>query len=349
MCFVGVHIMLDNTLIMCYTAYRHFASGGIAAMAVYTFIGHGSIYDLDIRERLKKAVFSAVRKNDVVEFVPGGNGDFYSWSLAAALEAKHRYPKKAITTAAPEAIAGTFPVCAIDCVIIQQSPMGAKVQATVRQTVKASDVVISYCYDGVSKADSELRRYALAQGKKLIDITSPDTAAQLALADGNRTAIKAMRVRVQSNKPCAIFALGPATSDRVNLFGETVDFIMSAYGVEHFLIAAEYIGSAFAQELRHRKAHITAVAHYNAANGAPPELRARYCHLCQDFINVATEAKGPRTKALASIRWMLGSADFAICRLAGSPIELTLRRCMADTKGVAVFDMGRMPSNGQVF
>ena len=349
MCFVGVHIMLDNTLIMCYTAYRHFASGGIAAMAVYTFIGHGSIYDLDIRERLKKAVFSAVRKNDVVEFILGGNGDFYSWSIAAALEAKHRYPKKAFTIAAPEAIAGTFPACAIDRVIIQQSPMGAKVQATVRQTVKASDVVISYCYDGVSKADSGLRGYALAQGKKLIDITSPDTAAQLALADGNRAAIKAMRVRVQSNKPCAIFALGPATSDRVNLFGETVDFIMSAYGVEHFLIAAEYIGSVFAQELRRREAHITAVTHYNVADSALPEFRARYRPLCQDFLNVVTEAKGQRAKALASARWMLEASGFAICRLTGSPIEMTLRRCVADTRGVAVFDMGRMPSNGQGF
>ena len=269
------------------------------------------------------------------------------WSLAAALEAKHRYPKKAITTAAPEAIAGTFPVCAIDCVIIQQSPMGAKVKATVRQIVKASDVVISDCYDGVSKADSELRRYALA--KKLIDITSPDTAAQLALADGNRAAIKAMRVRAQSNKPCAIFALGPATSDRVNLFGETVDFIMSAYGVQHFLIAAEYVGSAFVQELRRREAHITAVTHYNIADGTLPEFRARYRPLCQDFLNVRTEAKYQRTKALASIRWMLGVSDFAICRLTGSPIEMTLRRCMAEARGVAVFDMGRMPSNGQGF
>lgn len=218
-----------------------------------------------------------------------------------------------------------------------------------RRIIKASDVVVSYCYEGVSKADSWLQRYALAQSKKLINITSPDTAAQLALADGNRAAIKAMRVRVQSNKPCAIFALGPATSDRVNLFGETVDFIMSAYGVEHFLIAAEYIGSAFAQELRHRKARITAVAHYSVTDGALPELRARYCHLCQDFINVPTEARGPRTKALASIRWMLGCADFAICRLTGSPIEMTLRRCMAEARGVAVFDMGRMPSNGQGF
>lgn len=318
-------------------------------MVVYTIIGHGRIYDLDIRERLIKATFSAARKNDIVEFVPGGNGDFYSWSLAVALEVKHRYPKKAITIAAPEAIAGTFPACAIDCVIIQQSPMGAQVKATVRQIVKASDVVISYCYDGVSKADSELRRYALAQGKKLIDITSPDTAAQLALADGNRTAIKAMRVRVQSNKPCAIFALGPATSDRVNLFGETVDFIMSAYGVEHFLIAAEYIGSAFVQELRRREAHITAVTHYNIADGALPEFRARYRPLCQDFLNVVTEAKGQRAKALASARWMLEASGFAICRLTGSPIESTLRRCVADTRGVAVFDMGRMPSNGQGF
>lgn len=318
-------------------------------MAVYTIIGHGRIYDLDIRERLKKAVFSAVRKNDVVEFILGGNGDFYSWSIAAALEAKHRYPKKAFTIAAPEAIAGTFPACAIDRVIIQQSPMGAKVQATVRQTVKASDVVISYCYDGVSKADSGLRGYALAQGKKLIDITSPDTAAQLALADGNRAAIKAMRVRVQSNKPCAIFALGPATSDLVNLFGETVDFIMSAYGVEHFLIAAEYIGSVFAQELRRREAHITAVTHYNVADSALPEFRARYRPLCQDFLNVVTEAKGQRAKALASARWMLEASGFAICRLTGSPIESTLRRCVADTRGVAVFDMGRMPSNGQGF
>ena len=27
-CFDGVHIMLDNTLIMCYTANKHFVSGG---------------------------------------------------------------------------------------------------------------------------------------------------------------------------------------------------------------------------------------------------------------------------------------------------------------------------------
>ena len=349
MCFVGVHIMLDITLIMCYTAYRHFASGGIAAMAVYTFIGHGSIYDLDIRERLIKATFSAVRKNDVVEFVPGGNGDFYSWSLAAALEVKHRYPKKAFTIAAPEAVVGAFPACAIDRAILQLSPMGTKGKATVRRIIKASDVVVSYCYEGISKADCELRRYTLAQGKKLIDITSPDTAAQLALADGDRAAIKGMRVRVQSHKPCAVFALGPATSDRVSLFGETVDFIMSAYGVEHFLVAAEYIGTAFVQELRLRKAHITAVTHYNVADGAPPELRTRYCPLCQDIINVRTEAKYQRTKALASIRWMLGVSDFAICRLTGSPIEMTLRRCMAEARGVAVFDMGRMPSNGQGF
>ena len=318
-------------------------------MAVYTFIGHGSIYDLDIRERLIKATFSAVRKNDVVEFVPGGNGDFYSWSLAAALEAKHRYPKKAITTAAPEAIAGTFPVCAIDRAILQLSPMGAKGKAAVRRIIKASDVVVSYCYEGISKADCELRRYALTQGKKLIDITSPDTAAQLALADGDRAAIKDMRVRVQSHKPCAVFALGPAIIDRVNLFGETVDFIMSAYGVEHFLIAAEYVGSAFVQELRRREAHITAVTHYNIADGALPEFRARYRPLCQDFLNVATEAKGQRAKALASARWMLEASGFAICRLTGSPIESTLRRCVADTRGVAVFDIGRMPSNGQGF
>lgn len=341
--------MLCITLIMCYIAYRHFASRGIAAMAVYTFIGHGSIYDLDIRERLIKATFSAVRKNDVVEFVPGGNGDFYSWSLAAALEAKHRYPKKAITTAAPEAIAGTFPVCAIDRAILQLSPMGAKGKAAVRRIIKASDVVVSYCYEGISKADCELRRYALTQGKKLIDITSPDTAAQLALADGDRAAIKDMRVRVQSHKPCAVFALGPAIIDRVNLFGETVDFIMSAYGVEHFLIAAEYVGSAFVQELRRREAHITAVTHYNIADGALPEFRARYRPLCQDFLNVATEAKGQRAKALASARWMLEASGFAICRLTGSPIESTLRRCVADTRGVAVFDIGRMPSNGQGF
>lgn len=320
-------------------------------MAVYTFIGHGSIYDLDIRERLKKAAFYAAHKNDVVEFVPSGNGNFYSWSLAAVLEVKYRYPKKIITIAAPEAVVGAFPACAIERTIIQPGSMGAKVRGktAVRRITKASDVVVSYCYEGISKADRELRSYALAQSKKLIDITSPDTAAQLALANGNRAAIKAMRVRVQNNKPCAIFALRPATRDRVNLFGETVDFIMSAYGVESFLIAVEYIDSAFVQELRLRKAHITAVAHYNVAEGALPELRTRYCHLCQDFINVATEAKGKRTKALASIRWMLGGADFAICRLTGSPIESTLRRCVADTRGVAVFDMGRTPLGGQEF
>lgn len=310
-------------------------------MAVYTFVGHGSICDLDIRERLKKVAFGAARRDDVIEFVQGGNGDLYSWSLAAALEVKHRYPKKAITIAAPEAVAGAFPACAIDRAILQLSPMGAKGKATVRRIIKASDVVVSYCYEGISKADSELRRYALAQGKKLIDITSPDTAAQLALADGNRAAIKAMRVRVQSNKPCAIFALGPATSDRVNLFGETVDFIMSAYGVEHFLVAAEYIGTAFVQELRLRKAHITAVTHYNVADGALPELRSRYCPLCQDIINVRTEAKGQRAKALASARWMLEVSDFAICRLTGSPIEMTLHRCVAEARGAAMFDMGK--------
>lgn len=78
-------------------------------MVVYTFVGHGSIYDLDIRERLIKAAFSAARKNDTVGFVPGGEGDFYSWSLAAALEVKHRYPKKTIIIATPEATPEPFP------------------------------------------------------------------------------------------------------------------------------------------------------------------------------------------------------------------------------------------------
>lgn len=211
-------------------------------MAVYTIIGHGRIYDLDIRERLIKATFSAARRDDVVEFVPEGEGDLYSWSIAAALEVKHRYPKKAITIAAPEAVVGAFPACAIDRAILQLSPMGAKGKAAVRRIIKASDVVVSYRYEGISKADCELRRYALTQGKKLIDITSPDTAAQLALADGDRAAIKDMRVRVQSHKPCAVFALGPAIIDRVSLFGETVDFVMSAYGVEHFLLRRSTLG-----------------------------------------------------------------------------------------------------------
>ena len=78
-------------------------------MAVYTIIGHGRIYDLDIRGRLIKATFSAVRKNDVVEFVPGGNGDFYSWSLAAALEAKHRYPKRPLQQQRLRPSPGPFP------------------------------------------------------------------------------------------------------------------------------------------------------------------------------------------------------------------------------------------------
>ena len=43
---------------------------------------------------------------------------------------------------------------------------------------------------------------------------------------------------------------------------------------------------------------------------------------------------GRRAKALASVRWMLGAADFAICRLTGSPIETTLRRCAAEARGV---------------
>lgn len=49
---------------------------------------------------------------------------------------------------------------------------------------------------------------------------------------------------------------------------------------------------------------------------------------------------GRRAKALASVLWMLRAADFAICRLTGSPIETTLRRCAAEARGVDGFDIG---------
>ncbi|MCI9414529.1 MAG: hypothetical protein HFJ79_05040 [Clostridiales bacterium] len=65
-------------------------------MTTCYFLGHENPYDLDLFQRIKGAVNSIVIKEDSINFIFYRTGVFFSYCLAAVLEAKQTYPKKTI-------------------------------------------------------------------------------------------------------------------------------------------------------------------------------------------------------------------------------------------------------------
>lgn len=256
-------------------------------MTICAFLGHDRVYDKDILSRLRKAVYAVAQKHKEIAFAFCGRGEFYDWCYAAALDAKYHFPKNEIHISN---------------------------EIADRPTLNQASVVITYIYDGFHEKSSMTRRALKAQ--YIIDLTSAETASrierlietlpereQLVLrrvnsgetlaqigtalgvsgsavravrANACRRLRRAMYVRLICDKPCAVFALGKATYENVRAFDRQVEYVSRAYGVTSYLIAAEYVGSAFMSSLERYAKHIAAVVHYSVTEDARDIFSLRY-------------------------------------------------------------------------
>ena len=325
-------------------------------MTICAFLGHDRVYDKDILSRLRKAVYAVAQKHKEIAFAFCGRGEFYDWCYAAALDAKYHFPKKEIRISNEIADSATL---------------------------NQASVVITYIYDGFHEKSSMTRRTLKAQ--ETIDITSAETAsrierlietlpereqlvlrrvnsgetlAQIGTALGvSGSAVRAVRanacrrlrrathVRLICDKPCAVFALGKATYENVRAFDRQVEYLSRAYGVTSYLIAAEYVGSAFMSALERYAKHITAVVHYSVAEDARDIFSLRYCPPCENVVYVDSDSKVEKQRTLGAVDYMLERAGFCVCNLQ-STIGSALRKRIAASNCVAVFDIAGNESMG---
>lgn len=318
-------------------------------MTICAFLGHDRVYDKDILSRLRKAVYAVAQKHKEIAFAFCGRGEFYDWCYAAVLEAKYRFPKNEIHISN---------------------------EIADRTTLNQASVVITYIYDGFHEKSSMTRRALKAQD--IIDLTSAETAsriekliealpereqlvlrrvnsgetlAQIGTALGvSGSAVRAVRanacrrlrrathVRLICDKPCAVFSLGKATYENVRAFDRQVEYVSRAYGVTSYLIAAEYVGSAFMSSLERYAKHITAVVHYSVAEDARDIFSLRYCPPCERVVYVDSDSKVEKQRTLSAVDYMLDRADFCICNLQ-STLGDALRNRIAASNGAAVFDI----------
>ena len=236
--------------------------------------------------------------------------------------------------------------------------------------------MITYIYDGFHEKSSMTRRALKA--KEIIDITSAETASrieslietlpereQLVLQKINSgetlsqigtafgvsgSAVRAVRanacrrlrrathVRLICDKPCAVFSLGKATYENVRAFDRQVEYVSRAYGVTSYLIAAEYVGSAFMSSLERYAKYITAVVHYSVTEDARDIFSLRYCPPCEDVVYVDSDSKVEKQRTLSAVDYMLERASFCVCNLQ-STIGSALRKSIAASNGVPVLDI----------
>lgn len=325
-------------------------------MTICAFLGHDRVYDKDILSRLQQAVYTVVQKYKEINFAFCGRGEFYDWCYAAALDAKYHFSKKEIHISN---------------------------EIADRTTLNQASVVITYIYDGFHEKSSMTRRALKAQD--IIDLTSAETASriekliealpereQLVLRRVNSgetltqigtalgvsgSAIRAVRanacrrlrrathVRLICDKPCAVFALGKATYENVRAFDRQVEYVTRAYGVTSYLIAAEYVGSAFMSSLERYAKHIAAVVHYSVAEDARDIFSLRYCPPCERVVYVDVDSKIEKQRTLSAVDYMLERVGFCVCNLQ-STIGSALRKSIAASNGVPVLDIAGSEGRG---
>lgn len=101
----SIHRKCESDLDICQKAMMDYSIGKGNMMqnikenqtAVCTFLGHRTVFDRDIHQRLSKAVYKLVDQHDTVEFLFCNQGSFYDSCLIAVLSAKQQFPKKKIT------------------------------------------------------------------------------------------------------------------------------------------------------------------------------------------------------------------------------------------------------------
>ena len=310
-------------------------------MTICAFLGHDRVYDKDILSRLRKAVYAVAQKHKEIAFAFCGRGEFYDWCYAAALDAKYHFPKKEIHISNEIADSATLN------------------QASVMITyIYAKEIIDLTSAETASRIESLIETLPEREQLVLQKINSGETLSQIGTALGvSGSAVRAVRanacrrlrrathVRLICDKPCAVFALGKATYENVRAFDRQVEYVSRAYGVTSYLIAAEYVGSAFMSSLERYAKHITAVVHYSVAEDARDIFSLRYCPPCERVVYVDVDSKIEKQRTLSAVDYMLERASFCVCNLQ-STIGSALRKSIAASNGVPVLDIAGSEGRG---
>lgn len=170
-------------------------------MAICSFLGHYSVYDIDLYEKLSHALEKAVRGNEQIEFCfryPLGN-PFEKLCFFAVVELKWKYPRKQIlnTFIVKEDAYGGFvtqvnqetasvPSCLVDKIIpAPEFPSPATSnhfmivnKKIMRWVMRQSTHIIRYIYTDFHAEDMK-QRFDFSQkcGAKVLDITDEETSS----------------------------------------------------------------------------------------------------------------------------------------------------------------------------
>ena len=163
-------------------------------MAVCVFIGHRDILD-DVYTNLRRAAEAVVEENDFVEFKLYYSMDaYFDLCLCAAARAKQCHPAKVTVTLLADQSQMEFckqpshygvPDCLIERILPVTDPepkardIAQKVKAATRSLIGQAEYVVSYVYEDLYSVAGHYLRLARREGKKIIDVTSGETAQRI--------------------------------------------------------------------------------------------------------------------------------------------------------------------------
>lgn len=161
----------------------------IGIMIKCTFLGHPTVFDQGLSDKLDAAVTKVMWGNDEAEFLFFENGAFYHLCLAAVLKAQRRFPNKQIRITlvwkpGENPKLNPIPMCMIDTLLrAPQFPSPKRVhdftlnyRQTVQWVLAQCSHLISYLYPLADKGEMHHYRYAKRKKLTILDVTDPATA-----------------------------------------------------------------------------------------------------------------------------------------------------------------------------
>lgn len=166
-------------------------------MITCCYLGHDSVYDRDLYNRLLDAV-NELTKDQPVRFLAAWRS-YYSRTeeyspqalyYRAILEVRERFPDRDITisyvldtregsgTRLPDSLdkRDTVLIIPYDFGNTNPNEIGERVNRQMRLLLTQANVVLCYVYPQLQGRYSQLSKYAERRGKKFLDITNPETA-----------------------------------------------------------------------------------------------------------------------------------------------------------------------------
>ena len=160
-------------------------------MAVCSFLGHWSVYDADIDNRLQAAVDEVVSQNESVDFWLHPRGEFFNYCFLAVLRAKTRSPQtvKICLIVSESQYAdiiqqksGSIPACMIDEITMYRIERTKyrdwmiPYQMLLRFIVQKSTCIVSYIYKKLYDSDRKMLKFADEKSNiEVISVSSEET------------------------------------------------------------------------------------------------------------------------------------------------------------------------------